>query len=363
LALPSFDQPNLEKPIRVLVVGPQFPDSFARNVAVTLQAMGHVVATADGTRTRHHGNKYANAFWRGLSSAWPALEQLAARELIRKAREFCPDLVLVTYGAMPPPVVKELKENTAAKVVCWFTDPIVNLYRMYLLASPFDAVFLKEPYLVRVLRDKLDLNTHYLPECCNPLWHRRVPLSEEARRDYSSDLCAMGSLHYYRARMLEVFAGYDLKVWGRNCPNWLVSSVKDRYTNCYMAEQNKAEALLASKIVLNTMNHCEIEGVNCALFEIAGCGAFQIADWKPTLPELFEPECEIVTFQTGRELKEKVDYYLAHPEARREIAERAYTRAHREHTYEIRLKKMLEILELCSEVHTSAREHMTVEVA
>ena len=97
------------------------------------------------------------------------------------------------------------------------------------------------------------------------------------------------------------------------------------------------------------MHYGEIQGVNCRLFEAAGCGAFQIADWKPGLAELFEPEREIVTFRTRDELKEKVDYYLAHAEERREIADRAYRRAHREHTYEIRLRKMFDVLGLASE--------------
>ena len=97
------------------------------------------------------------------------------------------------------------------------------------------------------------------------------------------------------------------------------------------------------------MHYGEIQGVNCHLFEAADCGAFQIADWKPGLAELFEPEREIVTFRTRDELKEKVDYYLAHAEERREIADRAYRRAHREHTYEIRLRKMFDVLGLASE--------------
>ncbi|HVB28620.1 MAG TPA: glycosyltransferase, partial [Terriglobia bacterium] len=88
--------------------------------------------------------------------------------------------------------------------------------------------------------------------------------------------------------------------------------------------------------------------------EAAGCGAFQIADWKPALPELFEPEREIVTFRTRRELKEKVDYYLARPQERREIAARACARAHRDHTYEKRLEKMFELMGLAGKGFTRA---------
>jgi spore maturation protein CgeB len=72
------------------------------------------------------------------------------------------------------------------------------------------------------------------------------------------------------------------------------------------------------------------------------------------LAELFEPEREIVTFRIREELKEKVDYYLEHPEERNAIPDRAYARAHREHTYEIRLRKMFEILGLDGKAETPA---------
>ncbi len=332
--------------MKILVVGPQFPDSFARNILTTLTTMGHEAVGVDGTRTFHHQSRLPHLFWAYVPKVAPALERSVFRGVVRAARELQPRLVLVTYGIMPPQIVRELRDSCAAKVACWFTDAITSLYRMYLVASAFDACFLKEPFLVRVLRDKLGLNTHYLPECCNPLWHRRVPLSEQDRSRYGCDLAAMGGLHYYRARMLEAFEGCDLKIWGRNCPSWVGSKSRKAYTHQYVAEEEKARALRAASIVVNTMNYAEIEGVNCCLFEAAGCGAFQIADDKPALAELFEPEQEIVTFRTQRELKEKVDYYLGYPEERQAIADRAYLRAHREHTYEIRLKTILRAFDL-----------------
>lgn len=330
--------------MKILVAGPQYPDSFAKNIAVTLREMGHEVTVRLGTKGAGQRLKLCRLLWSYFLRAFPALENLAHRSLVRTARQVQPDLVLVTYSKIPPQIIRELKNTCPGRVVCWFADPIIELYRFYLIASPFDAWFVKEPFLARSLKDKLGLDAHYLPECCNPIWHRRVPLSPEDRLRYGCDVAAMGNLHYYRARMLEPFQNYDIRVWGNNCPGWLESGVRHHYTNQYVAEQEKAKALLGSKIVINTMKFLEIEAVNCSLFEVAGCGAFQIADWKPALPELFQPESEIVTFRTGGELKEKVDYYLAHPEERHEIADRAYARAHREHTYEIRLKKMFEVL-------------------
>ncbi len=335
--------------MRILVVGPQFADSFARNILVTLQGMGHQVTTEGGTNTHHHGNRYWNALWGSLHRGFPSLEGRAFNALIRRARALQPELVLITYGIMPPQVVAKLREECRAKVACWFTDPISNLHRQYLLASPFDALFLKEPFMVRTFREKLGMNAHYLPEACNPQWHKPTEVTTAARAKYSCDVAAAGSFHYYRARMLEGFAGYDLKIWGNNCPPWISSPIKHRYTHQFVAEAEKAKAYLSAKVLINTMFYSEIEGVNCTLFEAAGCGAFQIADWKPSLPELFEPEREVVTFRTRQELKAEVDYYLAHPEKRHEIADRACARAHSEHTYEKRLEKMFEILGMRSE--------------
>jgi spore maturation protein CgeB len=342
--------------MKILVVGPQFPDSFARNIVVTLERMGHLVTVAEGAGTRHHGSRLANAGWSYLAKALPQLERRVFREIVRKTAAARADLVLVTYGGMPPEEVSELKSVSGAKVVCWYTDPVTNLYRHYLLAADFDFVFLKEPFLVRVARDKLGLNAFYLPECCNPVWHRPIELTGDDRKTYGCDLAAQGTLHYYRARMLEPFADYDLKIWGRNCPTWLDSPVKNCYPHRFVAEGEKARAFQSAKIVVNTLQCAEIEGVNCTLFEAAGCGAFQIADWKPALPELFEPEREIVTFRTRRELKEKVDYYLAHGEERREIAARACARAHCDHTYQKRLEKMFEVVGLAERTHSGRTE-------
>ncbi len=306
--------------------------------------MGHEVETEDGTRARHHGNRYVGAFWRCLQSASPSIERAMFRRLVRKARLFRPDLVLVTCGVLPPMVVKELKDVCPGKVVCWYTDSIAGLYRQYLLAADYDALFLKEPWLVETLRTKVGLNAYYLPECCNPLWHKRLVASESDRAEYGCEIAAIGSFHYYRARMLEGFLGYDLRIWGKNCPRWVDSPAKPRYMHKYVAAEEKAKVFASARIVVNAMLYSEIDGVNCTLFEVAGSGAFQIADWKPSLASLFVPEREIVTFRTCQELKEKVDYFLASPDERQKIADRAYARAHRDHTYENRLSVLLSTL-------------------
>src|SRR5262249_53330060 len=124
----------------------------------------------------------------------------------------------------------------------------------------------------------------------------------------------------------------------------------------------KSKAFRAAKIVLNTMHFGEIEAVNQRAFDAAGCGAFQIIDENAALPELFEPGREIVTFRTLADLKEKVDYYLARPLERAEIAERAQRRAHAEHTMDHRIAVILDhVRRLRGEQPDGARQNAAAE--
>jgi spore maturation protein CgeB len=344
--------------MRILISGRIYPDSFARNIAAAAEDMGYTVQAIDPSPVRRRLAYAGEILADHLVKALPAYEKYRQRWLVRHCEAFQPDLVLVAHGTLNPDIVRELRKVTRAKLAAWYPDSLANLGRQYLLAADLDAWFFKDPYMVDLFRVKLGLNAFYLPEACNPRWHRRVELSDADRRKYGCDLTSACNMYYYRARLLEMFAGHNSKLWGPGFPFWLSSPLRARCANRYVAGLEKSKAFNAAKIVLNTMHYSEIDGVNCRLFEAAGCGAFQIADWKPALPELFEPECEIVTFRSREELHEKVDYYLAHPEERQAIANRAYVRAHREHTYGMRLRRMFENLNFSRAVPASKNEEV-----
>lgn len=334
--------------MKILVSANSYPDSFGLNIAASLEAMGHQVMAIDESPALRYFNMYWTAFWSLAPKAFPSIEARRQNALVATIERFEPDLVLFNHNSIPPEVIGRIRKGSKAKLAVWFPDAVSNLGRQYLLASDLDAWFFKEPYMVETFRANLGINAHYLPQACNPRWHRKVELTEADRKKYGCDLTVAGNMYYYRARMIETFQDYDLKIWGKSYPQWLQSPMRAHYPGVYVSGEEKAKAFNAAKIILNTMHYAEIDGVNLRVFEAAGCGGFQIADWKPGLPDLFEPEREVVTFRTRQELKEKVDYYLAHPQERQEIADRAYARAHREHTYEKRLQKMFQILGFAS---------------
>jgi len=75
-------------------------------------------------------------------------------------------------------------------------------------------------------------------------------------------------------------------------------------------------------------------------FEVAGCGPMLLASKPNTLEGYFVEGKEYVGFESINDMVEKVYYYLDHQEGRRAIAHAGQTRAHKEHTYERRLREV-----------------------
>ena len=65
-------------------------------------------------------------------------------------------------------------------------------------------------------------------------------------------------------------------------------------------------------------------------------------DHRSHLSELFEPGKELVCFETREDLREKIRYYLSHPDERMRIALNGQKRAREDHTYQKRMSQALE---------------------
>jgi hypothetical protein len=102
--------------------------------------------------------------------------------------------------------------------------------------------------------------------------------------------------------------------------------------------------LSRSKMTLN--NHIDCAGEfagNIRLFEATGMQCCLVTDWKVNLPEMFEPDVEIVTYRTPAECAEKVRYLLDHDDERQSIAAAGQRRTLRDHTYRQRAEQVDEI--------------------
>jgi spore maturation protein CgeB len=335
---------------RVLVLGSYaYPDSFEWHIVDSLRNLG---CTAELFHSGKHIEGALGLAEKALHKVKGLLirepERLIERGLCRKIDEVSPEIILVVLGSqLSPKTMAVIRKRTTARIVCWCQDHMTTLGRQFLVASGYDAVFLKDRYLLDLFSRMIRTSKfYYLPEACNPRMHRPLELSEKDGDVYGCDVMIAGTLHYYRQeillQLLQQSAGINLKIWGSR-PDWLQDRLPGRHMGRLVHGDEKVRAVLSAKICLNTLHYGEVNSLNCRAFEIAGCGGFQLVTRVSTLAEHFEPDSEVVTFGSVDELIEKVAYYLRHPAAASAIAERGRLRAHRDHTYEHRLTEILRI--------------------
>jgi spore maturation protein CgeB len=330
---------------RVLVIGSQaYRDSFEWHVTESLEHLGCQVALVHDRRSTATPNPFARALHKLSNTFLREPELLFEARLLRVVREFSPTVILVLLGSqVSPKTIVEVRKATKAPIVCWCQDQMTTLGRQYLLGSRYDAVFVKDWYMQDLFSRMIRTTQfYYLPECCNPRMHRPLPLTSADRDVFGCDIMLAGSLYYYRQEIMEGLTDFDMKIWGYR-PDWLVDRLPGRFMGRDVHGDDKVRAALAAKICLNTLHYAEVNGLNCRAFEIAGCGGFQLITAAQSMAEHFSPDEEIVMFHSTEDLVEKVRHYLRNPDAAAQIAKRGQARAHRDHTYEHRLREILRI--------------------
>ena len=100
-----------------------------------------------------------------------------------------------------------------------------------------------------------------------------------------------------------------------------------------------------SKINLNFTIPNIKSGIPLRVWDVLGAGGFLITNYQPELEMYFEPDKDLVVFESRQELDEKVSYYLEHEEQRCKIAENGYKKVKLNHNYQNRISKMLQLLQ------------------
>jgi spore maturation protein CgeB len=324
--------------MRVGIVGPVGPDLFADNIEDALQRTGHDV-TVLGPARDSSGRKLAVNLRLLVKQAVPRLDERAQRRIVRSALNADCEVVINLDAQLMPSSVAELK-RAGVRVAFWFPDAVSNLGRALMLLAPYDALFFKEPHLVERLRATLDMPVYYLPQGCNPRWHR--PLVSAGTEPY---LVIAGNMYPSRVRLLErlLAKGIPLKLYGSAFPRWLGETQLRRvHTGRCVFREDKARAFRSAAGVLNTMHPAEVTGVNSRLFEAAGCGAAVLTEFRPSVPELFTVDKEVLVFRSFDDLVGQASRLLNEDGLTARLGDAATLRAHRDHSYDLRVATILE---------------------
>jgi spore maturation protein CgeB len=341
------------KTLKILVVKPIYGGSLptANYCVDALNNLGHEVDTVDC-------DKFADGFFSlkettKIKANAEVLSQkflnLMGEVTAAKAAEFRPDIILALAQApLSPEAVHRLKE-LEIPVAFWFVEDFRTLPYWKEVASAYDHFFTiqKDEFHPELISAGVK-DCYYLPQAAHPAVHRPLELSFDQKKLYKADLSFMGAAYHNRLQSFPRLLDMDFKIWGTG---WELDSPlgkRIQNNNKRVTAEETVNIYNAAKINLNlhsSLYHYGInpdgDFVNPRTFEIASCKGFQLLDSRSDLVNLFNVDEELVVFNSLDELKDQIDFYLANPNIRNEIANRSYHRVLSEHTIEHRMQELL----------------------
>jgi spore maturation protein CgeB len=338
---------NEVRQLSILIVSPSPEGSLAWFCSRALQRLGHQVTLFD-PRVLALGPNYATAgpptrvrILRNRVGIW-----LMNRQLVRRARQAPPDLVLVIKGELIlANTVKELARS-GTPAALWYPDTSEGLRqrarrRIVEAMTQYDVTFICDPkHLAEPVRQRAR-RLEYLTFACDPLYHRPVPLGDQERAKWASPIAFVGNWQPPPSQRAEVIASLrdlPIGVWGYGWQqSSLASSAPARFRGpAYGADLVRVYS--ASQIALNIAYQ---DYLNLRNFEAPACGPLFVTNVADRLEEHFQPDVEVVTYAHVGEIRDKLSFYLGQPEAARVIAARGRERAHREHTFDRRMSELI----------------------
>jgi len=340
----------------ILIPTPMYGGSYpiAGYCANAFRKLGHRVEVLDNSiyNQAHEQISEVTRNKQHQISLTGLLTTLMAESITAKAIDKAVDLVfLVAQSPMTAAVAKELKKRHIP-IAFWFVEDwrVMTYWKDW--APLYDYFFTIQKGEIFNRLERIGVrHAHYLPLAVDPEAHKPLSLTPEEIAEYGSDISHVGAGYYNRRRLFSRLNDFNFKLWGNDWQDAPALQSVIQREGARLSTEDSNKVFHVAKISINLHSSLFHEGVNPdgdylnpRTFELAGAGAFQLCDERSLLAELFEPEREIVTFSNETELKEKIAYYLDHPEERQAIAKRARQRALTEHTYEKRMAEVLEYI-------------------
>ena len=155
-------------------------------------------------------------------------------------------------------------------------------------------------------------------------------------------------VHQSRLELIEAIAGAvaDLAVHGSYNGALSPSSALARNIKPALWGRDMYALLRRSMITLNHHGDVPPFANNMRLYEATGMGCLLVTDYKDNLFEMFEPDREVIGYRGATECVDKVLFYLddRNQSTREKIARAGQRRTLSEHTYEARMRRLVELI-------------------
>ena len=346
---------------KVLVVQPMYGGSstIGNYLHSALLNLGYDVKILDFSKF-YDAYKYMGEFTPNedhINSLKQSLFNLMSEALLSSVFNEPPDLVI--FMAQSPASERTLLKlkSMGIKTAYWFVEDFRTLTYWNTIVKNVDYFFTiqKDDFFDELKNIGAD-NYHYLPLACLPDFHKKINgLNEEDRIRYGSDISFAGAGYYNRKNVFAQIIDFNFKIWGSDWYVGLPLSLLIQEGGRRFTEEEAVKIYNYSKININlhsSMWHWDInpngDFLNPRVYEILACGGFQLVDRRRYMEGVFEDGKDLVVFETVDDLRKKIKYYLANEEERFAIAAHGRETAVKNHTYESRVREMMNIILLSS---------------
>lgn len=355
----------MEKNIdKVIIIGADYHGEWAKDVAIAFREAG-----VDAELI------YTNTLFGGMNSA----KSVAQRAVLEKIKQFFRDHARFFFN-----YVKErrrlMAEATLIKNITAFHKPGEKLLVLFIWTPPsetiladlkkregltlfmwegeiplghpnwipsfpyFDHIFSVDEEWIPLFEKDVQHKITYLPLSSSPA--KYFPLKAGERNGkFASDIGFVGYYRPERAETLSVLKDQDLKIYGY----WWDTGIeqfpwlKEKYGGP-LSNEDANQAFNEGRIQVGRLPSPIPYGNTIVqrVFDIPLTGSFQLSGHSAAVEKIFGKS--VPMFRDSKELKELVEYYLAHPDEREKLAAEAHAIAMRDHTYSSRIKTILEVL-------------------
>ena len=257
------------------------------------------------------------------------------KRLVREALDFEPDIIWIEKGNMvKPATLFDLRKQLTRTVIASYSEddmfnPInrtiayvqgLRLYHIVFITKSYNANPTELPSLgARVCQ--------FVDKAFDPEQHRPIPITNEERQSYGSDIGFIGTYAPERGRDILFLAenGLSIRVWGNG---WDV--FKNVHPNLRIERQalvnrpddlRYTKGIIATKINLGFLRKANRDLQTDRSIEIPACGGFMLAEQSTEHARLFSDGKEAVFYRDKHELLHKAKKYLSDSTARKAIAQ------------------------------------------
>lgn len=308
------------------------------NFYQVLKAMGHEVELFDYMgEIQAHGKAEMN------------------RRLLERVRDWQPAAAVFSLytDQFEAETINALRNHT--KTFCFFHDDTWRVEYSRYWARQFDYFSTPDLHGEMKYRELGLANAIYFPFGCNEQVFRKM---ETGKR---FDVSFVGGWHPYREWLINRIrkAGIAVEVMGYRWPKGEVdqegmvrifneSKINLNLTNSaswdvrYLAASPRA-------LINRVRSKKNIEQMKARIFEVNGCGAFQLSYFVEGLANCYDIDREIAVYVDADDLIEKIKFYLEHEALCESMATAAYNRTLHNHTYVKRFEMVFQRMGLTND--------------